>query len=231
MLMKKWLFMAAVVLLTLPAAAQTQEAFPSYIQTNGHAEMEITPDEFYLAVVIDERDSKGKLSVDEQQRDMIAALKKIGIDTDKQLKIDDLSSSFFKKNTALATASYQLKLGSAADVSKAWQALNDLGISNVSISRVSHTQLDRYKNQVRAEAMKNAQQNAKILAEAIGQRIGNCFYVYDSNSNVMPVFYKTNVTRALDGVVAGMETSLASPSLDFKTIQLQYDVQAKFVLE
>ena len=70
--MKRFILAAAVALLALPAAAQVQEAFPSYIQVNGRAEKEIAPDEFYLQIVINERDSKGKVSVESQQRDMIA---------------------------------------------------------------------------------------------------------------------------------------------------------------
>ena len=131
--MKKLILIAAVALMALPAAAQVQEAFPSYIQVNGRAEKEITPDEFYLSVIINERDSKGKISVESQQRDMIAALKRLGVNVEKQLKVANLSSEFFKKNTSVATAKYQLQLGSAAEVSKVWQALDNLGISNVSI--------------------------------------------------------------------------------------------------
>ena len=72
--------------MALPAAAQVQEAFPSYIQVNGRAEKEIMPDEFYLSVIINERDSKGKISVESQQRDMIAALKRLGVNVEKQLR-------------------------------------------------------------------------------------------------------------------------------------------------
>ena len=187
--MKKLILIAAVALMALPAAAQVQEAFPSYIQVNGRAEKEITPDEFYLSVIINERDSKGKISVESQQRDMIAALKRLGVNVEKQLKVANLSSEFFKKNTSVATAKYQLQLGSAAEVSKVWQALDNLGISNVSILKVSHSKIDQYKEQVRVEAMQNAKQSAQTLAQAIGQNVGKCFYIYDSNNNVMPVFY------------------------------------------
>ena len=140
--MKKLILIAAVALMALPAAAQVQEAFPSYIQVNGRAEKEITPDEFYLSVIINERDSKGKISVESQQRDMIAALKRLGVNVEKQLKVANLSSEFFKKNTSVATAKYQLQLGSAAEVSKVWQALDNLGISNVSILKVSHSKIE-----------------------------------------------------------------------------------------
>ena len=98
--MKRLIVLAAAALMAFPAMAQMQEAYPSYIQVNGRAEKEITPDEFYLQVVINERDSKGRISVESQQRDMIAALRKLGVDVEKQLKVANLSSEFFKKNTS-----------------------------------------------------------------------------------------------------------------------------------
>ena len=229
--MKRFILAAAVALLALPAAAQVQEAFPSYIQVNGRAEREIAPDEFYLQIVINERDSKGKVSVESQQRDMIAALKRLGVNVEKQLKVATLSSEFFKKNTSVATAKYQLQLGSSAEVGKVWQALDGLGISNVSILKVSHSQLERYKSEVRVEAMRNAKQNAATLAEAIGQTIGKCFYVYDSNNDVMPVFYNNMAVMRSAKAFDAAEAAAEEEPLDFKTIKLQYSVQAKFVLE
>ena len=229
--MKRFILAAAVALLALPAAAQDQEAFPRYIQVNGRAEREIAPDEFYLQIVINERDSKGKVSVESQQRDMIAALKRLGVNVEKQLKVANLSSEFFKKNTSVATAKYQLQLGSSAEVGKVWQALDGLGISNVSILKVSHSQLERYKSEVRVEAMRNAKQNAATLAEAIGQTIGKCFYVYDSNNDVMPVFYNNMAVMRSAKAFDAAEAAAEEEPLDFKTIKLQYSVQAKFVLE
>lgn len=229
--MKRLILLAAVAFFALPAAAQMQEAFPSYIQVNGRAEKEIAPDEFYLQIIINERDSKGKISVESQQRDMIAALKRLGVNVEKQLKVANLSSEFFKKNTSVATAKYQLQLGSSAEVGKVWQALDGLGISNVSILKVSHSQLERYKSEVRVEAMRNAKQNAATLAEAIGQTIGKCFYVYDSNNDVMPVFYNNMAVMRSAKAFDAAEAAAEEEPLDFKTIKLQYSVQAKFVLE
>ena len=226
------ILLAAAALMLLPAAAQTQEAFPSYIQVNGRAEKEIVPDEFYLSIVIAARDSKGKISVEQQQKAMIAALKRDGIDVEKQLKVANLSSEFFKKNTSVATAKYQLRLGSAAEVSKAWQTLDDLGISNVSIQKVSHSQLEQLKQQVRIEAMQDARSSAQMLAGAVGQSIGKCFYVYDSNNDVIPAYYNNGIMmRSMKMMDTAAEGAAEEESLDFKTIKLQYSVQAKFVLE
>lgn len=231
--MKRMILWAAVVLLALPAAAQVQEAFPSYIQVNGRAEKEVTPDEFYLSVVIDERDSKGKVPVEMQQREMVAALRKLGIDVEKQLKVANLSSEFFRKKSSVATAKYQLQLGSAAEVARAWQALDELGISDVSILKVSHSKIEELKAEVRVEAMRNARQTARTLAEAVGQSVGRCFYVYDSNSDVMPTYYNNSMVMRSKAVMYDAAEGAAEeePALDFKTIKLQYNVQAKFVLE
>lgn len=204
--MKKLIAMAVVALMALPAAAQMQEAYPSYIQVTGRAEKELTPDEFYLQIVINERDSKGKISVESQQRDMVAVLRKLGVDVEKQLKMANLSSEFFKKNTSVAMAKYQLQLGSSGEVAKVWQALDDLGISNISILKVTHSQLDKYKQEVRLEAMRNARESAQEMAGAIGQTIGKCFYIYDSNSNVLPVMYDNAVLMRSAKAVADAES-------------------------
>lgn len=229
--MKKLIAMAVVALMALPAAAQMQEAYPSYIQVTGRAEKELTPDEFYLQIVINERDSKGKISVESQQRDMVAALRKFGVDVEKQLKMANLSSEFFKKNTSVAMAKYQLQLGSSGEVAKVWQALDGLGISNISILKVTHSQLDKYKQEVRLEAMRNARESAQEMAGAIGQTIGKCFYIYDSNSNVLPVMYDNAVLMRSAKATADAESAAEEDPLEFKTIKLEYGVQAKFVLE
>ena len=230
--MRKLVFLAAALAMMLTAAAQTQEAYPSSIQVNGRAEKEIVPDEFYLSIVIDERDSKGKISVESQQREMIAALRRQGVDVEKQLKVANLSSEFFKKNTSVATAKYQLKLGSAAEAANVWQALDKLGISDVSILRVSHSNIDALKEEVRVEAIRNAQQSARTLAQAIGQTVGKCFYIWDSNNDIMPAYYNnTMAVRSMKSMDAGSGESAGEEPLDFKTIKLQYSVQTKFVLE
>ena len=232
--MKKILLLAAALCAAIAAGAQTAETYPSYIQVNGRAEKEVTPDEFYLSIVINERDSKGKISVETQRREMVAALKRLGINVEKQLKVANLSSEFFRKKSSVAQARYQLKLATAAEVASAWQALDELNISNVSIERVTHSQLDSLKQTVRTEAIRNARASAQTLAEAIGQQIGPCFYIYDSNSDVLPRYYNNKLMTRAMGVMedAAVETAMdADETLEFRTIKLEYGVQAKFVLK
>lgn len=114
--------------------------------------------------MIDEKDSKGKISVESQQRQMIDALRRLGVNVDKQLKVANLSSEFFKRRNSVATAKYQLQLGTAEMVSRVYEALDRVGISNISIQKVSHSQLEQLKQQVRVEAIRDAKRNAQTAS-------------------------------------------------------------------
>ena len=63
--------------------------------------------------------------------------------------------------------------------------------------------------------------------------MGKCFYIWDSNNDIMPSYYNNALTmrsmKAMDA--AGAEGAADEEPLDFKTIKLQYSVQTKFVLE
>lgn len=232
--MKQIILLTAVALLAIPSNAQESASKydASYVQVWGQAEKEITPDEFYLSITINEKDSKGKISIETQEQSMLAALKKMGVDTQKQLRVVNLSSEYFKKGNTLAWKQFQLKLNAPEQVAQVFSALNDLGISNVSMEKVTHSQLDQYKNDVRVEAMRNAKANAQTLAEAIGQKAGKCFYIYDSNNDVTPYYGNVFMARSVSMKAedaAGVTDEAAQ--LDFKTIKLKYSIQAKFVLE
>ena len=231
--MKKMIFLAAAfVLVALSVSAQQAETFPSYIEVNGVAEKEIAPNEIYLSITINERDSKGKISIDEQQRDMVAVLKKLGVKPTEQLKMLDLTSSYFKRGNALAKAQYELKLTSAVEVARVWRALDELGISQVTVQKVSHTDIETFKKEVRADAMRAARDNARALAEAIDQKAGKCFWIADYSSPVKTTFAVANMkARGVMEESVSFDAMVEEEGLEFQTINLQHRVQAKFVLE
>ncbi len=225
--MKKLILMVAAVLMSVAALADN----PSFIQVTGKAVKEFTPNEYYVKIVINERDSKGKITVEEQQRQMISTLKRLGVDIEKQLLFADMSGEFFKKKTSVASASYQLKLASAKEVAEVQQALVDLGLSSVYLERVSHSDLEKFKHEVRRASVVNARECAEELAEALGQKAGRCFYINDSNYDITPRYnnmLRMN-TRAYDDMAFEEET-VEEPSIEFKSIKIEYSIQARFVL-
>lgn len=225
--MKRIFIILLALATTLPVMAQSVEE--NYVQVNGSAEVEVVPNEFYLTIVLDESDTKGRQEIELQRRQMISALKSLGMDTEKQLTMENLSSSYFRRGTSLAVAKYQLQLSTSEQVVAVYDKLGDMGISDITISRVSHTDIDKYKSQCRKEAMVNAKQVATELAEAVGQSVGSCIYIYDSNRNI-PLSYNN------DGVMVSYTKSrnAAAPEaeqpVEFKKIKLSYYITAKFQL-
>ena len=83
-----------------------------YLETSAKADTLVTPDRIYLDILISEKDTKDKKSIEELEILMEERLKSIGIDIKKQLTLNDLASNFkkyFLKNTdILKTKSYSL---------------------------------------------------------------------------------------------------------------------------
>lgn len=231
--MKKLIVLALAVATVAGAAAQNTAApqYENVIQVWGAAEREIQPDEFYISITINEKDSKGKVSVEEQESQMRAALKRLGVDVARQLRVVDMSSAYYKRGNSLAYNNYELKLSTPDEVARVFQALTDLGISDATLSRVDHSQMQQFKQEIRAEAMRAAQRNARILAEAVGQQAGRCVYINDSDSGVRPVYanFVMRAAKASDSMEAG--SVAAGTGLEFRNIKLEHSVQAKFVLE
>ena len=225
--MKRLLIALVALTFALPVFAQEEE---NYIQVNGTSEMEIVPNQFYLSITLDEGDTKGKQAIELQRKQMIAVLKALGIDTEKQLTMADMSSSYFKRGTSLSIAKYQLLLSTTEQVVSVYDKLSEIGISDIDISRVSHTNMEQFKSKCRQDAMKNAKAIATELATAVGQTIGSCIYIYDSNRGITPSYYNDGIMLMRSVAKISAEMVEEPTPVEFKKITINYSVTAKFRL-
>lgn len=243
--MKKMIMMAAMAaMFSAGAMAQggdpimagngTSYVYENFIQVTGKAEKLVVPDEIYVRIEINESEMKLKKSVETMEQDMIKMLRSLGIDTDKDLKIDNMSSNFkdyfLKKGQARTSAAYQLKVGSAAQLGQVYQGMESVGISNISITKLSHSRIKEFQREVRIEAIKDAKQIATELTGAIGQKIGRAVNIIDYNND----FY-IPAPQARGDVMyakaAGGANGFYETELDFNEIKLTYSVTVKFALD
>ena len=220
---------AAMLLVAESASAQYQQMIPT-VSVNGSAQLKVTPDVIYMTIKLDESDTKGKVTVEQQRKDMFAALKKCGIDLEKQLSVRGMSSEFYRKRGSLAATQYELKVGSADEARKIFEALDKVGVVNVNITRATCSKLEEYRAEARKAAMLNAQMRASQLAEAVGQSIGACYEINDHTSDVVystraRVMMKNTVAMDVAGAVEEAE-----PEIDFEQIEINYNLSAKFYL-
>jgi uncharacterized protein YggE len=220
---------AMMILSSVAASAQNLPITPT-VSVNGSAQIKVTPDVIYLSIKLDESDTKGKVTVEQQRRSMFSALKKCGIDIEKQLLVQGMSSSFYRKRGSLAATQYELKVGSADEARKVFEALDKVDVVNVNITRATCSKLEEYRTEARQAAIRSAKMRASQLAEAIGQSIGACYEINDYTSDVE---YSTRGRLMMKNSVAmdaaGMVEE-AEPEVDFEQIVINYNLSAKFYL-
>lgn len=186
---------ATLIILAMPMRGQSQAEQP-HIDISTTVEREVTPNELYLRIIINENDYKGKKSLEEMQNAMIGALKANRIDIPECLTLNymgsDVSYKLFSKTIKPKTeATYTLKLYDVAIMQQVISSLEERQISNIELIRTKYTKEAELKTSMAVEAMQQAQAEAKILAEAIGQQAGKAVSISSWMQSTQPTVYKS----------------------------------------
>lgn len=221
--------LAFITFTTTDTSAQELGGTIPTVSVNGSSQLKVLPDEIYISIKLDESDTKGKVTLEEQRRSMFAALKKAGVDAEKQLSVVDMNSSFYRRRGALAVTQYELKVATAEQVGKVFEALEKAGIPNVNVTRTAYSKMEELRSEARKAAIVNAQQRARELAEAVGQSIGACYEINDYTTTTQPVVYRSKMMLA-NSASLDAATEEAEPNVEFEQIVVSYNVSAKFLL-
>lgn len=205
----------------------------NYIEVTGKAEMEVIPNQVYLQIIVNEKDFKGKELHEIEQR-MLAKLEKLGIDVSKNLTIKDMVSNFknywLKGSTINTTKEYQLEVDKAQTAGQVIQELASIGISNISIDRIAHSDIQKFRLEVKENAVKAAKEKASTLTKAIGQNIVKAIYIEELDYGI---------SSQLRGRAMGLSNMIVQgyyaeaprdkqPEIEFEKIKLQYAVLVRF---
>lgn len=202
-----------------------------YIETQAQVDTLIVPDEIYLDILITEKDTKGKTSVEELEKMMEATLKRLGIDTKEQLTLHDLASNFKKyflrQQDVLKSKAYGLKVADAMTAGKVIIALEEIEISNVSLDRTEYSKMEQLRLLLKSKAILRARKQAEALAAPLGQKVGKAIYISDQGG------YRP-MQEQMRGKAQGLVTygySAEPIDIEFEKIKVETFVNAKFQLE
>jgi uncharacterized protein YggE len=202
-----------------------------YIEVSGQAEMEITPDEIYLRIVLNENDKKGRISIEKQENQMLTKLRNCDINIDKQLSVEDFDGFYKRKflgsNELSKTKRYQLLIHDGETLAKVYQELDEIDISNISIIKVDHSEMEKLRSKTKLSALKIAKKKASDYAQAIDQSIGKALFIQE-NSNQ---YQSSNIVFASNSNVKRYDAMESINDLDIKKIVISERVLAKFTLE
>ena len=234
--MKRLTVLLLMIFSILLATSQTKNFIDQpYIEVNGHADTLVTPNEIYIHILLSEKDTRDRVSIEETEQKMVSALKGLGLDIEKDLTTSDMTSNFkyylLKSKDVIKTKLYTLKVTTAVIASRVFIKLEENGISNTSIERVDHSDLDNFKNKMRTKAIVDARERAVALTKPLNQTIGSAIHISDTDNNV---------SQQLQGRVAGIQirgySSFSNndkelPKIEFEKIKVMASVDAKFILK
>lgn len=204
-----------------------------YLETSEKADSLVTPDRIYLNIIISEKDTKDRKSVEELENLMEQKLKSLGINTQKQLTLDDLASNFkkyFLKGTdILKTKSYNLLVYDAKTAGNVIAELENADISNVNLVKTEHSNANNIIRDLKAKAIAKARNNAIYMAKSINQKIGGALFISDLETGFIPM---NNNMPEIMMMRSTAKTADARPiDIEFKKIKFEAAVSVKFKLE
>lgn len=203
-----------------------------YLETSARVDTLVTPDKIYLSITIQEKDSKGKKSVEEQENKMAQSLRALGIDLDKQLVIKDLSSNFKKyflrQKDVLKSKQYSLLVYSGKKAGEAMVALEKLDIANTYLEKTEYSKMDALELELKSKAVKKAKKKAEALTAPLGQTVGAAIHILDTST---PYYPRYNQAPRMQMKTMEMDMAEAEPlDIDFEKIKVETSVNIKFAL-
>lgn len=231
-------FTYLLVLLFLSVATFAQEGFKGehFIEVNGVAETEIDPNQITIFIKLKEfEENKSKVTLEKLDQDFLAALKSAGIDK-KRLTLADAGSNLGKlgrkDKDAFREKSYEVMLTSAAELEKFIEKVEPVKVQMLRVVRIHHSDMEKFKTEVKIKALQVAKTKAESLTRAIGSDIGKPLMIREwENDPVYPmmanVAYKSEA-REMD---AGFEDQADDSTIAFKKIRLKAQITAQFEIK
>ncbi len=209
----------------------------NYLVVVGTSKVDLVPDQFFVSVIIEGKDNEDNDKYLLKQESLFfSALKELGIDPSKDVKVVDLISKIETKiftERFRISKKYMIELTDKALVTRLFIELPKIEIGNISLEKMESSKREEAKQQLEVEAMKSAKHKAELMTQAIGQSIGKAIYIEEQNG-LFNGFFSAN--SAMDqnesgNINVGGSMKGDMPSPEMQPITIQYSVLVRFEIK
>ena len=208
-----------------------------YIEVSASVDTLVVPDRIYVSITLNEADSKNKKSVEEQEKQLETILKKLKINTDKDLSVlgysSDFKKYFLKGQNILKTKKYSLLVRDAYTLGNVIISLEEAGISNTEVEKVEYTKYKELLLELKSEAVKRSRIIAQKLVKPLNQKVGKALNIYANESQNMygeePLVYYRGRDPIEVSKISASEEFLRK--LDFQKMRFSATVNIKYQLD
>jgi len=230
----KYLTILVFTVLAFSVSAQMNEKV-RFIEVKGSSEMEVEPDEIVFTIGIEEywkeefeknkefEDYKTKVPLSEIEDKLIKNLREAGIPK-RDIRVKNLGNYWRHKGKEFLY-SKQLEV-TITDFKKmdAFAKLSDAkGIKFMNISELNHSDIDKFKRQIKTEALQNAREKAKWMLQSLEEELEEVISIIEMNEGMARPFRSQ---RFMEVAEAGLESVT-----QIQNIEISYQVQVRFKIK
>lgn len=107
--------------------------------------------------------------------------------------------------------------------------LNDDALTNMYISKKSHSKMEAFRKEVKIKATQSAKEKASYLAESIGEKVKRAILIEEVNTDGYPVPMMMKMSN-MAGAMSNDEGYGGDSSMPFEKIKIRYEIRAEFEL-
>lgn len=238
--MKRFLTLIALITTISMVTAQSINVESSRkVATKGYAEREVTPDIAYLSISLKEfymdGNTRKKVFIETLEKQLYDAAMEIGVKKE-DFTIQNVYSYNYntkkKGNELLQARQYRIKVSNLNGLHAMMDKVDSFGIQSMSINGYDHSQKREIEKELKTAAVKDARQNAEILAAADAQSVGKVLVINDNSSfnfsDHIPVREFAMMAKTAGADMVGQSESL---DIDIRPIKLTCYIDAVFELK
>ncbi len=208
------------------------------ILVTGSSEMEVDPDEIYVNFILREyhKNNKEKIGIDAIRKEFLEACYKAGIPKEN-IKVEGMAGHaygdwFIRKRKKdpdfVANITYIIKFQSSKMIDDLIPRLNDEAVSNMYISKKSHSNMEAFRKEVKIKAAMAAKEKALYLSQSINEKLGGALVIEEIEmGQPYPMMMKAS-NMAFDAM--SEEAYGGETSMPFEKIKIRYEIRAEFEL-
>jgi len=231
--MKSLLLIAFLFFAFSVSAQDTKEN--RFIEVRGSAEMEVQPDEMMLSITIQEyfeeefqknkepKDYKTKVPLVQIEDSLIKSLRKAGIEKE-DIRVRGMGNYWRQQGKEfLFSKTLEVKIIDFSKVNQLTSLVDAKGIRSLNVGQMSHSELEKYRKQVKTDALKDAREKAAYLVESLGEELGEVLTITELNDGYSRPYMAKNMMMAADRAYESVE--------EVQNITISYQVTARFKIK
>lgn len=238
--MKKISTLFVLIISIIGANAQTINVENSRkVATKGYAEREVTPDIVYLGINIREfyldGNQKKKVSIETLEKQLFDAAMAAGVKKE-DFTIQNIFSynqqNKKKNNELFQSRQYRIKVTNLNGLNEMMDKIDPQGLQSTAIEGYDHTNKREIEKELKTAAVKDARNNAEILAAADDQSLGSVLVINDnSNFNFNDLIPQPRFMMAKSAMADNGAGESESLNLDIRPIKLTCYIDCVFALK